>query len=603
MPVDNPPASDLVVGLDPGDDYTTINAAVQASSDGHVIYVRNDQTYNEAVANSSKLNITLMAHPSNPEISGSIRAILDGQDSLGIGISLYTDWSIHDFDIRNYTDKGIGESFGQEYSGILIEDVITRDTTSMGIAGVSSGFVRRCLAMDTGTGFRFAGQAEACIALRCTTYGFMNAITLNCDALECQTACTGFYRCKAVNCSAEADDGIQATTGFAGLNDAFHSCHLHGLWDNQYTGGSYAPFNLTSSTGTLPARTNRDLLDFTLSTGNVLRGKGRVLDVATDYNNRAFGPGDFNSYVARFDADSEHLILAAPPATYSSDYSLFVWCRTQATPFKYFWTHFDESDSYVANLHLWASQLSHSFAGLQEASGAEDGRIPSGTLADQTWMLVGLTYNVTTFEAKIYLNGAEIDSQVHTQAVPLIAGHKFYLAHHPDPEAFDADNSRCLMSNLSMWSQVLTSGDVSELWNNGVPGELFSHSAVAGLVSWHKLNNSLSGERGGVALTGGGADFIGSGFRSKYPIGAVDIPAIPEEEFTYVGHYFPLEGTVLVKTADSDEWIERAIEQVPGTSRVKIKVPRAVADVDKLIDFRITRKSGNVVEYSSVPKK
>jgi len=59
------------------------------------------------------------------------------------------------------------------------------------------------------------------------------------------------------------------------------------------------------------------------------------------------------------------------------------------------------------------------------------------------------------------------------------------------------------LSNISVWNTALTDGGVSvgsiaggqiaELYNNGTPSNLSSHSATSNLVSWWKLNNTTTG--------------------------------------------------------------------------------------------------------------
>jgi len=49
------------------------------------------------------------------------------------------------------------------------------------------------------------------------------------------------------------------------------------------------------------------------------------------------------------------------------------------------------------------------------------------------------------------------------------------------------------ISNVSYWNTALTSAQVTEIYNNGTPSNLSSHSATSNLVSWWKLNNTTTG--------------------------------------------------------------------------------------------------------------
>ena len=48
------------------------------------------------------------------------------------------------------------------------------------------------------------------------------------------------------------------------------------------------------------------------------------------------------------------------------------------------------------------------------------------------------------------------------------------------------------MSNASIWNAALTSAQVSELYNEGLPSNLNSHSAYSNLVSWWQLGENSS---------------------------------------------------------------------------------------------------------------
>ena len=48
------------------------------------------------------------------------------------------------------------------------------------------------------------------------------------------------------------------------------------------------------------------------------------------------------------------------------------------------------------------------------------------------------------------------------------------------------------LSNASIWNTALTSAQVSELYNEGVPSNLNNHSAYSNLVSWWQLGSNSS---------------------------------------------------------------------------------------------------------------
>ena len=48
------------------------------------------------------------------------------------------------------------------------------------------------------------------------------------------------------------------------------------------------------------------------------------------------------------------------------------------------------------------------------------------------------------------------------------------------------------MSNYSIWNAALTSAQVTEIYNNGLPSNLNNHSAYSNLVSWWQLGENSS---------------------------------------------------------------------------------------------------------------
>ena len=75
------------------------------------------------------------------------------------------------------------------------------------------------------------------------------------------------------------------------------------------------------------------------------------------------------------------------------------------------------------------------------------------------------------------------------------------------------------MSNLSVWNTALTASQVREIYNEGLPGNLNSHSAYSNLVSWWQLgeNSSFDGANWIVADEKGSNNGTSTGM----PIGAL----------------------------------------------------------------------------------
>ena len=110
------------------------------------------------------------------------------------------------------------------------------------------------------------------------------------------------------------------------------------------------------------------------------------------------------------------------------------------------------------------------------------------------WINLTFTYdgrggNLAGDGIKIYLNGSSIalDATIsssyvsmHNTSTPARIGRT--LTSYPNGK----------IANCSLWNTALTSAQVSELYNEGVPSNLNNHSAYTNLVSWWQLGSNSS---------------------------------------------------------------------------------------------------------------
>jgi hypothetical protein len=108
----------------------------------------------------------------------------------------------------------------------------------------------------------------------------------------------------------------------------------------------------------------------------------------------------------------------------------------------------------------------------------------STALQSQGWVNIIATYDGAN--AKFYLNteqkGIKSGSGVLNTTSSLILGY-----------SYGTNSVDARFSNFSIWNKALTTSDVSEIYNSGVPGDLASHSSTSNLLNWWKLNNLSSG--------------------------------------------------------------------------------------------------------------
>ena len=112
--------------------------------------------------------------------------------------------------------------------------------------------------------------------------------------------------------------------------------------------------------------------------------------------------------------------------------------------------------------------------------------IYGNTILDNTWHHCVMTFDSTANEFKVFEDGVQVSSTVTTSGSLASGTSTVYLASFATGAPFKSGN----FSNLSMWNAALTPTQVTELYNNGTPSNLSSHSATSNLVSWYKLNNT-----------------------------------------------------------------------------------------------------------------
>ena len=118
------------------------------------------------------------------------------------------------------------------------------------------------------------------------------------------------------------------------------------------------------------------------------------------------------------------------------------------------------------------------------------------TVANGDWHNIILVFDGSGADnadkLKLYFNGSNITGGTYSGDVPASVGAftssmTSNIGRTPSTAYFDG-----YISNASIWDTALTSAQVSEIYNNGIPSNLSSHSATSNLVSWYKLNQTDS---------------------------------------------------------------------------------------------------------------
>jgi hypothetical protein len=110
----------------------------------------------------------------------------------------------------------------------------------------------------------------------------------------------------------------------------------------------------------------------------------------------------------------------------------------------------------------------------------------TATLSLNTWYNIVFTRSVN--ENKLYINGSSDNSATSTGSIPSSTG-DLTISSYNGGSSYFWDGS---MSNVSVWNTALTSAQVTEIYNEGVPSNLNNHSAYSNLVSWWQLGSNSS---------------------------------------------------------------------------------------------------------------
>jgi len=180
--------------------------------------------------------------------------------------------------------------------------------------------------------------------------------------------------------------------------------------------------------------------------------------------------------------------------TTDSPFSLSAWVNPDAVEFA------GIVAKYVSGIYEWLFYLTDSNElrlQLQSNNGTANSINLTTDVAipTNTWTHVSATYNANGLPSGIdlYINGLP-------QSLVTEGGSGTYQAMTNTTAPLQigtwAGSFRPIngqVSNVSIWDAELTQAQVSEIYNNGTPSNLSSHSATSNLISWWELDNTTTG--------------------------------------------------------------------------------------------------------------
>ena len=190
----------------------------------------------------------------------------------------------------------------------------------------------------------------------------------------------------------------------------------------------------------------------------------------------------YSPYALDFDGANDYIAL--PTITLTDNWSVSVWMnqttlrlRAQAVG--------------VSN----ASGTFWAYAGQTLSGGGDIGKLAyyNGTgyitlsnnrLDDGLWHNWIITYDHSTTTLKCYIDGQENYSDTYNAGT----GNTIDRISN----TFASNYWLGQLSNISIWNTNLTSAQVTQIYNEGVPSNLNNHSAYSNLVSWWQLGSNSS---------------------------------------------------------------------------------------------------------------
>jgi len=196
----------------------------------------------------------------------------------------------------------------------------------------------------------------------------------------------------------------------------------------------------------------------------------------------------YSKYAMNFDASSGDYIQINNGSSLTNGFSeltVSIWANFSGTGEQQIITK-DGSSQRSFNLR----RLSNGVNFLVSTDGTSNSQTlfyPSSSITIGEWYHFAGIYDGS--KLLLYVNGSLIDDSVSLTGNLPNTTSGFYIGSYAIGHSYTFNGS---LSNASIWDTALTSSQVSEIYNEGLPSDLNSHSAYSNLVSWWQLGENSS---------------------------------------------------------------------------------------------------------------
>ena len=208
---------------------------------------------------------------------------------------------------------------------------------------------------------------------------------------------------------------------------------------------------------------------------------------------------NYSPYALDFDAASSDYIDCGNSLNLSNSttpYSISLWLKTTSTGTYMLVAKQKNSTPFNGyNFYLSSNQIYFHLGTLNLNSYIQGYTNALSEISNGNWHHLVLTYNgnqdISGFN--IYLNNSNISINTLLNNTPSgVSNSESFLISARGSSSNNGVYFNGSLSNVSYWNTALTSSQVSEIYNEGVPSNLNNHSAYSNLVSWWQLGSNSS---------------------------------------------------------------------------------------------------------------
>jgi hypothetical protein len=417
---------------------------------------------------------------------------------------------VFDFDIgtNDYIDLGTGVS--QSFSELSISTWINVPSSASGAYDTiirrgtwsAGAFELRNNASYAGLKFAiYPGTANVTTTGVTLNDGNWHHILITYDGTNVKIYVDGSLNNSSTNGTGATGTSTQITT--IGASDQGTSRHYEGkisnlvLWDsdqsanisNIYNNGTPQTSYTTPPTGwwKLDASATFDGSNWSIpdDSSNSNTGTSSGMTAANLVQSTLNITTPYSRYALNFDGSNDSIALNTSTISFANSFSISMWIKPNSlSSFQMLFGGSGYSGGtgiahYIYNDTVWTYVSS---------SGTAVAVFQSSSLLNiNEWTHIIIQRNVGV-NWEMWINGVLEETNSTTQlALDLTSANSTIAKHYNSSYNFNGQ-----LSNISIWNASLSSAQITELYNEGKPSNLNSHSAYSNLVSWWQLGENSS---------------------------------------------------------------------------------------------------------------